>query len=65
MNFKKKIFGIVATGMLLLPSVINTIQPFIIDAKTDAEEKFEAEAETSKQKVTVNLHKIEGNTRRI
>ncbi|MDR1521250.1 MAG: LPXTG cell wall anchor domain-containing protein [Streptococcaceae bacterium] len=59
MNFKKKIFGIMAAGILLVPSIINTIHPFIINAKTDAKEKYESDAETSKQKVTVNLHKIE------
>ncbi|MDR0691020.1 MAG: LPXTG cell wall anchor domain-containing protein [Streptococcaceae bacterium] len=58
MNFKKKLFSIVATGMLLAPSVVSTIQPFTINAETDAEAKYEANAETSTHPVIVNLHKV-------
>ncbi|MDR1473140.1 MAG: LPXTG cell wall anchor domain-containing protein [Lactobacillales bacterium] len=59
MNLKKKIFGILATGMLLAPNVINTIQSFTINAETDAETKYDANAETSTQPVTVKLRKVE------
>ncbi|MDR0614373.1 MAG: LPXTG cell wall anchor domain-containing protein [Lactobacillales bacterium] len=59
MNLKKKIFGILASGMLLIPSVVNTIQPFTINAVTDAEAKYNANAEAASNPVKLIIHKIE------